>query len=87
MTIGNDLWYILQNYTRLITQANPTKYISADSPTDPNADNEEDFIFAGKMNVDTVWELWHQRTTHEEQIVMEALPRCVDDVSSPAAEA
>ena len=37
-------------------------------------------MFAGKLNATTLYELWHQRTTHSGKNVMEALHKCVDGV-------
>ena len=79
MVIRNDLWYTQQSYKRLFSDAHPTNIFHLhDDPEYLSEDEEE--IFVGKLNAEATYELWHQRTTHSGQNVMEALPRCVDGV-------
>lgn len=74
MNCKNDLWYINKPYRQLRKRAPPSKAFTY------RAEEEEDTVFVGNMSAPAMYELWHQRTDHAGQRVMEALPHCCDGV-------
>ena len=67
----NQLWFISQPTRSLIN-----KFDCSEMFYDSNPDR----AYAGRLSSSAMWTLWHQRTMHAGDKVMEALPHCVDGV-------
>ena len=67
----NQLWFISQPTRSLINKSESSEMFYDSNP---------DRAYAGRLSSSAMWTLWHQRTMHAGDKVMEALPHCVDGV-------
>ena len=70
LVLSNDLWYVPQTYSTLVTTAHKTEICLLRPYSDSGA------IFINKLTKITEYELWHQRLMHPGHQCMSAISSC-----------